>query len=174
MALKFLNAGPENTGAFAIISELLKKLFNRTTAIFTAISIVLCTFESATGAASMRASLFWYFLLFSAILSVISTITDYMKFKKLHYIVVMITHFVLSYIAFFFIFINGNLFNAYMTDAGNTKDSPFFVGFIYTFAFIGAYIIVFGIKFAYMILADKLKNKFLSHKSKGTSDENEK
>ena len=157
MALKFLNSGTEKSGATGIMSELFRNLFNRTTAMFTAISLVLCTFESATGASSMRASLFWWFLLFSAILSIISMITDYLKYKKLHYIVVMITHFLLSYIAFFFIFINGKLFNAYMTGAGNTQDSPFFVGLIYTFAFIGAYIIVFGIKFGWMLLADKFK-----------------
>ena len=157
MALKFLNPGTESTGAAGTLKELFKNLFNRTTAMFTAISIVLCTFESATGASSMRASLFWWFLLFSAVLSIISMLTDYMKYKKMHFIVVMVTHFILSYIAFFLIFIKGNLFNAYMTDAGNTQDSSFFVGLIYTLAFIGAYIIIFGIKFAVMVLADKFK-----------------
>ena len=96
MALKFLNPGTESTGAAGTLKELFKNLFNRTTAMFTAISIVLCTFESATGASSMHASLFWWFLLFSAVLSIISMLTDYMKYKKMHFIVVMVTHFILS------------------------------------------------------------------------------
>ena len=162
MSLKFLDSGHENGENKSVWAALLRNLFNRTTAVFTAISIVLCMFESVAGTSSMRASLFWWFLLFSAVLSIISLVADFMKSKNVHYVVVMITHFLLSYIAFFLIFIKGNLFNAYMMDAGNTQNSPFFVGLVYTLAFIGAYIIIFGLKFGWYILVDKLKKNKLS------------
>lgn len=159
MTPKELPSGKDTGKISEVFSKVIKNLVHRATGIYTAISIVLCMFESVTGINSMKPSLFWWFLLFSFVLSVISMITDYLKSKEVHFIIVMVTHFILSYIAFFFIFINGNLFKAYIPDAGNTQNSPFFVGLVYTLAFIGAYFIIFGIKFAWCIFIDKFKGE---------------
>ena len=107
----------------------------------------------------LNSSVLIWFAVFSFIIGIISMIAYFMKKKKVNHVITMCVHFVLSYIAFFFIFIRGQLFTLYSDSILFTGRGSWITGFALTIFFIGAYIVIFGTKFLWYILADRRKAK---------------
>ena len=169
---------PDNAkkpGFKGFIFKLISKLINRTTAMFTAITLLICFFGSlqnknividcrSCGSVAgefpggmLNSSVLLWFALFSFIIAVISMVADFMKKKNINHVITMCLHFVLSYLAFFFIFIKGQLFTLYSDSILFTGRGSWITGIALTLFFIGAYIVVFGTKFLWYIISDRIK-----------------
>lgn len=171
---------PENfktLGVKGVICRLIAKLINRTTAMFTVITLLICFFGSmqnknviidcrSCGSVAgefpggmLNSSVLLWFAVFSFLIAVISSIADFMKNKNVNHVITMCLHFALSYISFFFIFIKGQLFTLYSDSILFTGRGSWITGIALTLLFIGAYIVVFGTKFLWYIIYDKIKVK---------------
>ena len=171
------NDGKNKKGLKEIIIGAVGKIINRTTALFTAITVIVCFFgklqdqnviidcricgsvAAELPGGLLNSSVVLWFVLFSFFISIISLIADFMKNKNVNAVITMSVHFVLCYIAFFLIFIRGELFKLYSDSIMFTGNGLWITGFALTLLFIGAYIVVFGLKFLWYIIADGRKSK---------------
>lgn len=151
----------EKKGIKDVAFDVVGKIINRTTLMYTIMSLIICIVGAHRPANSqiLSSSVFLWFALFSFLVSIVSSITDFLKKKNVNAVIVCTIHFILSYAAFFAIFIHGDLFQTYLTSANATHNNPLFTGLMLTLIYIGAYIVIFGIMFAFMYLADRIKRK---------------
>lgn len=193
MYSKELPSGNENIGKISIkniITDALSKILSRAAAMFSAITIIICLLgmlQDKTIAVNCRfcgevaselpggmlnSIVIVWFAVFSFFVSIISLITDFMKKKNVNHIITMIVHFALSYIAFFFIFIRGELFRLYSDSILFTGNGPWITAFALTIFFIGAYILIFGIRFLWYVITDNCKKKKQKYEKIYSENEN--
>lgn len=185
MSQKKLSSG--NTKGTSNFLEILKdktfKVINRTCGMFSAITLLICFFGVLQNkniaitcgkcgdiagefpGGMLNSTAVMWFAVFSLSISIISLIVDFMKKKNVNYVITMSVHFVLAYISFFFIFIKGELFTLYSDSVMFTGNSPWITGFALTIFFIGAYLLIYGVRFLWYFLSEKRKSKKSEYKN---------
>ena len=155
----------------------LHKLFFRCTLMFTILLLIISFIGVIARNVDNRgidSGVIIAFFLLCFLIAIVYSVSDFMKAKNVNAVLIYVVHFLLSYGAFYLVFINGNLFEAYLISSNATNNNPVFTAIALTFLFIGVYMVVAAVKFGWFVLMRKLENRKKGYKEIYTdiTDEN--
>lgn len=138
-----------------ILSDFIFKtsyIFTLIVFVFSLIGVLFANSDAMTSA--LPCGMLLWTLLFSALMSLISIICDFLSKKISNTIILTSFHFVLSYFAFLIVFVFGGGASAYLNESAITNTA--FKVIVMTLIFVGIYVIVSAIKIAYSAIKKKI------------------
>ena len=149
-------------------TECADSFIRKATAIFSVIVFIFALIgvmvdENTLAVSALPCSMLLWTALFSLLLSMVGSICDILRKSKLNTVVLKAVHFILSYAAYLAVYVFGNGASAYINESAVTNFA--FKIIVMTLIFIGIYVVVSAVKFAFTSISKRVENKNKNYES---------